>query len=105
MGEKRGKTEREVLLHDASNLVVGTRNNDYGDPYDDFRLTSELWESYLSRIFEKRKGIKLEPHDIAAMMVLLKVSRLSWTPTKKDHWLDLAGYAACGWDCTTRDEE
>lgn len=98
-----GKTEREVLLRDAASLVIGDRNQDYGDPYDDFTLTSELWEAYLSRVFDKRGEICVEPHDVAVMMVLLKVSRLSWTPSKKDHWLDLAGYAACGWDCTTRD--
>lgn len=38
-------------------------------------------------------------------MILLKVSRLTWTPDKEDTWADIAGYAACGWDCVAEDEE
>jgi hypothetical protein len=30
------------------------------------------------------------------MMALVKVSRISTSPSKLDHWVDLAGYAACG---------
>ena len=50
-----------------------------------------MWSAYL--------GVDIEQHDVAAMMALLKVSRIRWSPTKRDHWQDLAGYAACGWDC------
>lgn len=97
------ETEREQVLRDAINLIVGDRNVDYGDPYDDFGLTADLWQSYLSRITERKKGFVIEPHDVAVMMALLKVSRLSWTPDKRDHWVDIAGYIGCGWDCVTRD--
>lgn len=97
------ETEREQVLRDAINLIVGDRNVDYGDPYDDFGLTADLWQSYLSRISERKDGLVIEPHDVAVMMALLKVSRLSWTPNKKDHWVDIAGYIGCGWDCVTRD--
>lgn len=83
-------------------LVDGDRNVDYGDPYDDFETTASLWHFYLSRIAERRKGLFIDAHDVAAMMIMLKVSRLSWTPGKRDHWADIAGYAACGWDCVSR---
>jgi hypothetical protein len=46
-----------------------------------------------------------EAHDVAIMMALLKISRLSWEPTKKDSWVDLAGYAACGYEIITNKEE
>ena len=95
-------TEREKLLKDATQLVIGDRNVDYGDPYDDFSMTAELWHAYLMRTFEKKKETTITAEDVAAMMVLLKISRLSWTPDKRDHWLDIAGYVACGWDCATR---
>lgn len=95
--------ERKQILLDAANLIVGDRNEDYGDPYDDFGLTADLWQNYLSRIIERRHGLVIEPHDVAVMMALLKISRLSWTPAKKDHWVDIAGYIGCGWDCVTRD--
>jgi len=95
--------EREQVLREAITLIVGDRNIDYGDPYEDFSLTADLWHSYLTRITERRGNLVIEPHDVAIMMALLKVSRLSWTPNKKDHWVDIAGYIGCGWDCVTRD--
>lgn len=98
-------TEREQVLLDAVNLIVGDRNVDYGDPYDDFGMTADLWHSYLSRIMDRHDGaLVIEPQDVAVMMVLLKISRLSWTPQKKDHWVDIAGYVGCGWDCVTREK-
>jgi hypothetical protein len=39
------------------------------------------------------------------MMSLLKISRLSWDPTKRDSWVDLAGYAACGYDIITNNKQ
>ena len=95
--------ERKQVLHDAANLIVGDRNEDYGDPYEDFGMTADLWHEYLNRIIKRKGGLVVEPHDVAVMMVLLKVSRLSWTPAKRDHWVDIAGYVGCGWDCVTRD--
>ncbi len=96
------KTEREQILQDAITIIVGDRNVDYGDPYDDFSMTATLWESYIKRVAERTGELSIQPHDVAAMMVLLKISRLSWTPDKKDHWMDIAGYVGCGWDCVTR---
>lgn len=95
--------ERKQVLLDAASLIVGDRNEDYGDPHDDFGLTADLWQLYLTRITERKKGFIIEPHDVAVMMALLKISRLSWTPDKRDHWVDIAGYIGCGWDCVTRD--
>lgn len=95
--------ERQQILIDAANLIVGERNEDYGDPYDDFSMTADLWHAYLMRTRDARKGFVIFPHDVAVMMALLKISRLSWTPQKRDHWLDIAGYVGCGWDCVDRD--
>ena len=82
---------RSELLQDAEQLVNGDRNAQYGDPRQDFQRTATMWSAYL--------GADIAPHDVAAMMVLLKVSRIRWSPAKRDSWLDLAGYAACGWHC------
>lgn len=97
------KQEREQVLRDAIGLIVGDRNTDYGDPYDDFGLTADLWHAYLARTNQRTGSFVIEPHDVAVMMALLKISRLSWTPTKRDHWVDIAGYIGCGWDCVVRD--
>jgi hypothetical protein len=95
---------RTELLREAVRLINGDRNNDYGDPVDDFAMTAQLWQTYLRRAMEARslEEVYLDPHDVAVMMMLLKISRLSWTPAKRDHWLDIVGYAGCGWDCIER---
>lgn len=84
---------REDILRTANEYVNGDRNVQYGDPIEDFRRTADLWGAYLGTFFE--------PHDVAVMIALVKVSRIRWSPEKKDHWADLAGYAACGWDVIT----
>lgn len=86
------RNPRSDILLTAEELVNGDRNVQYGDPRQDFQRTADMWSAYL--------GYRVEPHDVAAMMCLLKVSRIRWSPLKKDSWVDLAGYAACGWDCT-----
>jgi hypothetical protein len=88
---------RTELLNEADRLVNGDRDNQYGDPNDDFQKTAKMWDVYLNAIRKERPH--LLPHDVAVMMMLLKISRIAWSPEKRDNWVDLAGYAACGWDC------
>lgn len=100
------KNNRTTLLQNANKLVDGIRDANYGDPVDNFQTTAEFWQTYLVRIIDARDGeLDLKPHDVAAMMTLLKVARLAWTPDNEDHWTDGAGYMACGWDCTVRQED
>lgn len=96
---------RSEILEEAISLINGDRNVDYGDPVDDFSTTASLWQTYLARTIEARGGLNLQAHDVAVMMILLKVARISWTPNKKDHWADIAGYDGCGWDCVQRQDE
>lgn len=84
---------RAQLLREAEQITVGSRNATYGSPTQDFERTAALWSVYLERLDP------LSPHDVAAMMVLLKISRLVHSPNHRDSWLDLAGYGACGWEC------
>lgn len=81
---------REELLNEALGYVTNDRQNSYGKPEDNFRRIAAFWSSYL--------GVPVENHDVANMMILMKVARLMQTPGHKDSWVDIAGYAACGWD-------
>jgi len=88
---------REQTLRTANTYVNGDRNAQYGDPSQDFLRTATYWQAYIAGIVEREGGaLTIRPHDVAAMMALLKLSRISHSPTKHDHWVDLAGYAACG---------
>lgn len=99
------ENNRSDILAEATSLVNGARNSDYGDPMDDFATTAGFWSIYLQRIILARGGLVLKPHDVAVMMDLLKTARLSWSPEKRDHWADKAGYTACGWDCVVREDD
>lgn len=92
------------ILNEALSLINGDRQAQYGDPIDDFRTTAALWQVYIERTVAARGGLNLRPHDVAVMMDLLKIARISWSPEKRDHWADLAGYAGCGWDCVVRQD-
>lgn len=80
---------RKRILEEAIVITSADRNRDYGDPEDNFRMISDLWSTYLG-------NVRIEPHDVAAMMILMKVARITTSPSKSDHWVDVAGYAGCG---------
>ena len=83
-------TLRELMLDEAATLVSHDRNEDYGDPGDNFVDIAQMWTTY--------KGVTFTAHDVAAMMVLTKVARLKVSPGKEDNWVDIAGYAAVGYE-------
>jgi hypothetical protein len=86
---------RAELLDDSKNAIMGDRNNQYGPPTQDFTRTADV----LTALGYGREGQPLQAYDIAIIVAMVKVSRIMWSPGKRDHWLDLAGYAACGWEC------
>ena len=86
-------TTRTNALKTAEGLINGDRNNQYGPPTQDFHRTAILWTTYLD------SKSNIEAYDVAAMMALLKISRLTWKPENEDSWIDLVGYAACGYEC------
>lgn len=79
---------RAEMLGRAKQAVCNDRNATHGEPERSFADIAELWSIYLGR--------NIGMHDVAAMMVLLKIARVSANPTHMDSWVDIAGYAACG---------
>lgn len=86
---------REEILERAKMCVCGDREEDYGSPENNFMTIAKLWTDYLHAEFKDFNFI-LGPGDVAAMMILLKVSRIASGHGKSDNWIDIAGYAACG---------
>lgn len=93
---------RADALDEAKALITGDRNNSYGPPWQDFARSAGALNAYGYR---GPDGRLLESHDIAIMVIAIKLSRLMWTPTKRDSWVDTAGYAGCGLECAIHDEE
>lgn len=102
LAETTGTTSspRGELLDGAKLLITGDRNNQYGPPTQDFKRTAAMASGFGFMV----NGRALEAHHVAIFMILLKMSRLAWTPTKRDSWEDTAGYAGCGYECAVEVE-
>lgn len=91
-----GTSPRQSALDEARALITGDRNNSYGPPTQDFQRSADALNAYGYRGPE---GRLLQAHDVAVLIMSVKLSRLMWTPAKRDHWVDIAGYAGCGYEC------
>lgn len=78
---------------EAANLVSGNRQKDYGNKWDNHLNIAKMWNAYLGG-----KGVDtyLEPHDVALMMILLKMARTLTGDAfhKRDTYVDIVGYGA-----------
>lgn len=98
-GPKPEPWTRQRVLREAEKCVCGHREQDYGTPEDSFQKIGNLWTVYLN--YAK----KIDAEDVAAMMALLKIARISENPQHMDSWVDLAGYAACGGEIAGKSHE
>lgn len=88
---------RESMLAEASKIISGNRDTQYGGPEDSFQQIAKHWSVYVQRRLQV--DIEFTPADVATMMVLLKVARLeTGGHAQQDTWIDVAGYAACGYE-------
>lgn len=102
MQEHNEKVTEEVnppridALREAARIISGERNKSYGDPEDNFGRTAKIWSVIL--------GIDISNEDVAMMMVGLKMARYANKGTfQPDTWIDIAGYAGCGYEVGQRD--
>ncbi len=89
-------TEREVMtraniLAEADRIIAQDRNIDYDSPERNFTHIANLWNSQF--------GTNFKSHEVATAMMLVKIARTRTSPKRRDHWVDIAGYAACGGEC------
>lgn len=98
--EAQTPSPRGALLDEAKHLVTGDRNNQYGPPTQDFQRAADILTALG---YTAINGRKLEPHDIALMVMAVKMSRLTWMPSHEDSWTDIAGYAGCGYECAVEE--
>ncbi|MEU6267680.1 DUF6378 domain-containing protein [Saccharopolyspora shandongensis] len=84
-------TPRAAVLAEASELIHGDRNASYGPPMQNFRRIADMWNVVLVNHLSE----PVTPRQVADMMICLKVARNVEAP-KRDNYVDIAGYAACG---------
>lgn len=84
---------RSEILAAAAQAVTQDRNATHGEPEDSFGLIAAYWSAHLDR--------PISSSDVAVMMNLLKLARIKTSPEHADHWIDIAGYAACGGEVAT----
>lgn len=87
---------RDEFLNKAKECVCQSRQADYGDIENNFSTIADFWNIYLEAHADKVNDYEINPEDVAAMMILLKVARIASGHQKADNWIDIAGYAACG---------
>lgn len=74
----------------AVELVNGDRQDMYGHPLPNHERIADFWTV---RLGDKLKpGARIEPHEAAAMMRLVKEARLMHTPGHEDSLVDISGY-------------
>ena len=88
---------RADCLAKAKECVCGQREQDHGKVEDNFSTIAKLWTAYWKTEFK--------PTDVAMMMALLRIARISTGTATVDSFVDLAGYAACGCEFATDKKE
>ena len=82
---------RVEALREAARIISSDRNKQYGAPENNFARTAQIWSVIL--------GVPISNEDVAMMMVGLKMARYaSKSGYQPDTWIDIAGYAGCGYE-------
>ena len=91
---------KKDYLKEAELLIHGDREAEYGDNLLNHRRIATMWNVILG----KKLITPIEPEEVAACMIGLKVARLSEDTKKKDSWVDVVGYGALGGEMVSRAE-
>lgn len=95
---------RAEILDTAKQIVTTDRNARYGEPENNFAVTAEYWNHYITTT--KDVCLYLSATDVAIMMALFKIGRISTArDMNEDSYIDAAGYIACAAECAAIEEE
>ena len=82
-------TPLEILQKTAE--TVAERGACYGESDESLKTIANYWRLYFNT---KQSPHMLDARDVAIMMLLLKIARSGASPDHRDHYIDMAGYAA-----------
>lgn len=92
---------RASVLREAEKLITGDRNKTYGPPTQNFQNIADMWSIRLQH--KLKDDERITSSEVAELLVLMKIAR-NMTELKRDTMVDIAGYAACGWECAEPSE-
>lgn len=79
-----------TALIEASHLLGGDRQGQYGDARVTHERIAQMWNAIVPQ------GKRIAASDVALMMIAVKIVRASKNPGHRDSWVDIAGYAEIG---------
>lgn len=82
--------ERVNILTEASSLITGQRQEDYGTPEVNFQRMADYANIHFA--YNLANNIPITPRQTAEYMILLKMARTINSPTR-DSYVDIGGYA------------
>lgn len=94
--EPEHQYNRTDYLDRADEVINGERQNQYGEPEDNFGVIADFWSAYFGH------KINVTRADVANLMALMKIARLSSGTAKRDSYVDAIGYMAIGGEISER---
>ncbi len=85
--KRKVKNQKEDILTEALRITTRDRNRAYGPPAQEFSRLAIMWSEII--------GVRVSAKQVALCMVALKINRALHSD-KRDNWVDMAGYARCG---------
>lgn len=82
----------DSILDTALAVTSGDRRRDYDKATPNHERIARHWNAYIQS--RKDPNSELTALDVAHLMILLKIARAVYTPTR-DSYVDIAGYARC----------
>ena len=87
----------EENLKTALKLLGGKRQHEYGNKKENHENIARLWSAYLDH--------PLSAHDVAILMLLLKVARAKFGNPSSDTYIDMVGYSAIAGELCDEDNK
>jgi len=84
-------------LRIALKLLGGKRQHEYGNKKENHENISRLWSAYLDH--------PISAHDVAILMLLLKVARAKFGNPSSDTYIDMVGYSAIAGELADEDSK
>ena len=83
-------TTRSDVPTEAAGLINGDRNHEYGDPREMHQRAADIYNAY--------RGAMLTAHDVAMILLSVKLARLAHMPDHRDSYVDICDYAGIAYE-------